>query len=51
MKGKSHDELHKWLHPHMTLVAELKSAENPAAAEGIISDLKSSFETYHAYFH
>src|SRR5690554_5471571 len=24
MKGKSHDELHKWLHPHLELVKDLK---------------------------
>ena len=50
MKGKSHDELHKWLHPHMALIESLQEAENDDAANKIISELKSSFEIYNQHF-
>lgn len=50
MKGKSHDELHKWLHPHLTLTKKLKEEENPENAKAIISDLEKSCDTYAAYF-
>ncbi len=50
MKGKSHDELHKWLHPHMDLIESLAEAENLDAAKSSISQLNASFETYHQYF-
>jgi len=50
MDGKSHDELHKWLHPHLELVKALKSAENVESANVIITELKESFSTYHTYF-
>jgi hypothetical protein len=50
MNGKSHDELHKWLHPHMQLIESLKNAENILEANKIIIRLKSSFQNYHTYF-
>ena len=50
MDGKSHDELHKWLHPHMALIESLQEAENDDAANKIISELKSSFEIYNQHF-
>lgn len=50
MKGESHDELHKWLHPHMELIEALEQAENLDEAEAIVSKLEKSFETYHQYF-
>lgn len=50
MKGESHDELHKWLHPHMELIEELENAQDPEEAAVIISELEKSFETYHNYF-
>ncbi len=50
MKGKSHDELHKWLHPHMDMISKLAKAENLAAANRQIEQLKASFNTYHTYF-
>lgn len=28
MQGKSHEELHKWLHPHIQLVDERSKAES-----------------------
>ncbi|WKV12991.1 hypothetical protein [Marivirga harenae] len=50
MKGTSHDELHKWLHPHMKLTTALLEAENEKEADKIIQKLKTSFDTYHQYF-
>ena len=50
MDGKSHEELHKWLHPHMALIETLQEAENDDAANKIISELKSSFEIYNQHF-
>ena len=50
MNGKAHDQLHKWLHPHMQLIASLQDAENSTQAMGIIERLNESFKTYHTYF-
>lgn len=50
MQGKSHDELHKWLHPHMELIESLSKAENADAANTIVAQLIKSFETYSTYF-
>lgn len=50
MKGKSHDELHKWLHPHIKLTNALLEAQNEKEADQINQKLKTSFDTYHQYF-
>ena len=50
MKGKSHDELHKWLHPHLELVAALGKSTNENEAKGIVLKLQKSNEAYHQYF-
>lgn len=50
MDGKSHEELHKWLHPHMALIESLQDAESNDAANKIISELKNSFEIYNQHF-
>lgn len=50
MDGKSHEELHKWLHPHLELVKELSSAETKEAADEIVTRLKNSYEMYNQYF-
>ncbi len=50
MKGESHDELHKWLYPHMGLIEALGNAQNTEEAAVIILELEKSFETYHNYF-
>ncbi len=50
MKGASHDELHKWLHPHLELVEELAESKDAKAAEGVVAKLKQSYETYTKYF-
>ncbi|WP_187263584.1 hypothetical protein [Pontibacter beigongshangensis] len=50
MTGKSHEELHKWLHPHMELIEALSKEADKEQASMLVSDLKTSFNTYHAYF-
>lgn len=50
MKGKSHDELHKWLHAHLELVKKLEKQADAAKASGIVLQLKNSYQEYHQYF-
>lgn|SRR5690606_29120080 len=50
MTGKSHDELHKWLHPYMALLVDLEQAESKENADQLISAVHAWFETYHAHF-
>ena len=50
MDGKSHDELHKWLHPHLELVEALEKSANENEAKGIVLKLQKSNEVYHQYF-
>lgn len=50
MKGESHDELHKWLHPHMELIEELANAKDFNEAEVVIIKLENSFKTFHNHF-
>jgi len=47
MDGKSHDELHKWLHPHLELIKALGNKEEGAEK---YAGLKHSFEVFHTYF-
>ncbi len=50
MTGKSHDELHKWLHPYMGLVTELESAKNETQANQTFEKIEKSFKTFDQYF-
>ncbi len=50
MDGESHDELHKWLHPHLELVAALSDAENGDESSKLVNQLKESYTTFHQYF-
>ncbi|MBK8391499.1 MAG: hypothetical protein IPL23_20365 [Saprospiraceae bacterium] len=50
MQGASHDELHKWLHPHMKLIESLANASDLEAASKTIDELKESFVTYNQFF-
>jgi hypothetical protein len=50
MKGESHDELHKWLYPHIELIESLSKAESTEQANKLITDLQASFSTYNQYF-
>lgn len=50
MDGKGHDELHKWLHPHMELVNELEAEKNPEKAIAIVAKLHDSYMEFSKYF-
>lgn len=50
MNGKSHEELHKWLHLHIQLTKDLGNVENQKEANKIITELKGSFQIYHKHF-
>ena len=50
MTGKSHDELHKWLEPHLKLVADLEKATDENEAKELVVKLKSSYALYDQYF-
>ena len=50
MKGKAHDELHKWLLPYIDLVKELSEAKNEAEAEKQFQNIQTSFTTFNQYF-
>lgn len=51
MQGRAHDELHKWLHPHLELVKELSKTRNPQQAEKLVKQLKTSYLNFHTFFH
>ena len=50
MKGKAHDELHKWLLPYIDLVKELSEAINEAEALQQFENIQTSFTTFNQYF-
>lgn len=50
MKGKSHDELHKWLYPHLELVKELDNETDTVKAKEIVVKLQNSYQQYQIYF-
>lgn len=50
MDGSSHDELHKWLHPHLELTKELKNTNDIDQANHTVQELLSSYKMYHKYF-
>jgi len=50
MDGKSHDELHKWLHPHLEIVKALEDETDVKKASEIVLQLQHSYQNYHRYF-
>ncbi len=50
MEGKSHDELHNWLHPHLELVKELQDSDDAKEANEVVHQLQNSYREYHQYF-
>lgn len=50
MTGVAHDELHKWLHPHIQLINKLKETENHEDSKRVVMELEQSFKTYKKYF-
>ncbi|GIL23865.1 MAG: hypothetical protein BroJett042_23780 [Bacteroidota bacterium] len=50
MNGKSHDELHKWLHPHLEIVKALEDERDATKANETVLQLQHSYQQYHQYF-
>ena len=50
MTGKSHDELHKWLHPYIGMVDELANAKDQKDAASVFKNIKGSFDLFDQYF-
>lgn len=50
MKGKAHDELHKWLLPYIDLVKELSEAKDDTKAAKQFKNIQTSFTTFNQYF-
>lgn len=50
MTGKGHDELHKWLHPHLELVHQLENTTDDTQADGLVTQLQDSYDLYGEYF-
>src|SRR5690625_2251445 len=50
IEGKSHDELQKWLRPHLELVQELKNENDAAEADKIVLEIQQSYLEYQDYF-
>ena len=50
MKGKAHDELHKWLLPYIDRVKELSEAKDKSEASKQFENIQTSFITFNQYF-
>jgi hypothetical protein len=50
MKGKAHDELHKWLLPFIDMVTELSEAKDVAESKDMYIQIQKSFVTFNTYF-
>ena len=50
MKGKSHDELHKWLHPYIGLVDQLENANDTNEPNQVFLKVEQSFVIFNQYF-
>ena len=50
MKGKAHDELHKWLLPYIDLVKEISEANDETEAAKQFEKIQTTFTTFNQYF-
>lgn len=50
MKGRAHDELHKWLYTHIQLIDNLSSSNNSDEAKEVILEIQKSFDNYKNFF-
>ncbi|MCF8253478.1 MAG: hypothetical protein K9H61_06735 [Bacteroidia bacterium] len=50
MKGKAHDELHKWLLPFIEIVKVLSVAQNETESSKQFENIQISFKTFNQYF-
>jgi hypothetical protein len=51
MKGESHEQLHKWLIPHIQLVKDMAVVENSVDGSKLCKEMEHSFNTFNQYFH
>jgi hypothetical protein len=49
MTGLAHEELHKWLHPHLELIKEIKDATSENGEDYLVK-LEDSFVDFHSFF-
>ncbi len=49
MTGPAHDELHKWLHPHIDLIKSMKGGD-PEQVDTFLEKIEASFVVFHTYF-
>jgi hypothetical protein len=50
MEGKSHEELHKWLHPHLDIISDLESTKDTTQAKKLVEQLRASYVDFDKYF-
>lgn len=50
MKGKAHEELHKWLLPLIDLVKGLSNAKDESESEQLFVNIEASFTEFNQYF-
>ncbi|UYW02066.1 hypothetical protein K5I29_03950 [Flavobacterium agricola] len=50
MTGQAHEELHKWLHPHMILVKSLNLETDTNKANALVLDLQHSYSEFYKFF-
>jgi hypothetical protein len=50
MTGKSHDELHKWLHPYMGMINDLSKVKTEEEGSQMLNKIKDSFEMFNQHF-
>ncbi len=50
MKGKAHDELHKWLLPYIDMVKKLSEVKDETEATKQFENIQNSFTTFNQYF-
>lgn len=50
MEGKSHEELHKWLHPHLDIISDLESTKDTTQAKKLVEQLRASYVDFEKYF-
>ena len=49
MEGKSHEELHKWLHPHLDIISDLESTKDTTQAKKLVEQLRASYVDFEKY--
>ena len=49
MTGRAHEELHKWLESHLSLIKEVKLAD-AKSGQKFLDKLEDSFVDFHTYF-